>query len=466
MPVLVLLGIGLALWLGYAAIALGGQLIILSIDAAARGSGVHSPALGWVLVGAVLGAAIGGLYGLRRVGAPPSKRLAGILIFVPFGTLLMIGMVRGVPRGYGLPTSAGTRAETGFPLRGNNINLRSGPSTESRVLRKLPAGSRVLPLRITTTGEWTEVADASVPPAFHGWIRSSYLHTVRQPPHLQTPLEEGLLAGVAGKWNMRSVPTTGDATVRTYVLTATSNTSGWTITFPERAAIPASVSVDADSITIDAGPFPSVRREGVQVTIHSVTRLQGGNLVGTTTAHYKVNTADSVLRDRTTGSRAQLGVSPSNSQTTPSEQLPPAAVAPQRPSEPTPADSLPSAYVPIGTDYEYHKFIWDNLEHPLLLMPYVEDVPLGAFLQIFSETNLLTGRIPDAIKEYLATRPPSDEIKGLIDPKNVYLYGGGHSRQERFENITLFAKKLASLGPNTTDRRMSVRYFLKKNIPR
>jgi len=113
------------------------------------------------------------------------------------------------------------------------------------------------------------------------------------------------LADVAGKWNMRSVPTTGDTTATTYVLTATSNTSGWTITFPGRASIPASVSVDGDSIMIDAGPFPSVRRKGVQVTTNGVTRLQGGNLVGSNTAHYKVKTADSVLTLTTTGTRAQ-----------------------------------------------------------------------------------------------------------------------------------------------------------------
>ena len=113
------------------------------------------------------------------------------------------------------------------------------------------------------------------------------------------------LADVAGKWNMRSVPTMGDTTPTTYVLTATSNTSGWTIKFPGRAAIPATITVDGDSITMEAGPYASVRRKGVQVTTHSVTRLQGGNLVGSTTAHYKVKSADSVLTLNTTGMRAQ-----------------------------------------------------------------------------------------------------------------------------------------------------------------
>ena len=114
------------------------------------------------------------------------------------------------------------------------------------------------------------------------------------------------LADVAGKWNMRSVPTTGaDTTATPYVLTATSNTSGWTITFPGRKPMAVQVRTDGDSVTIDAGPFPSVRRKGVQVTTNTVSRLQGGNLVGIATAHYKVKTADSVLILNTTGTRAQ-----------------------------------------------------------------------------------------------------------------------------------------------------------------
>ena len=114
------------------------------------------------------------------------------------------------------------------------------------------------------------------------------------------------LADVAGKWNMRSVPASGtDTTATTYVLTATSKTSGWTIKFPGRAAIPAKVTVDGDSIMMAAGPYSSVRRKGVQVTTNGVMRLQGGNLVGSTTAHYKVTTADSVMTLNTSGSRAQ-----------------------------------------------------------------------------------------------------------------------------------------------------------------
>ena len=115
------------------------------------------------------------------------------------------------------------------------------------------------------------------------------------------------LADVAGKWNTRAVPTSGpDTTATLSVMTATGTTSGWTITFPGHGApIAERVSVSGDSIMVDAGPYPSVRRKGQQVTTHSVMRMQNGNLVGETVAHYAVKTADSVLMLHTISTRAK-----------------------------------------------------------------------------------------------------------------------------------------------------------------
>ena len=104
------------------------------------------------------------------------------------------------------------------------------------------------------------------------------------------------LADVAGKWDGVAVPTSGTDTSSTkYVLAATNTTDGWTITFPGRAPMALKVATDADSIMMDVGPYSSVRRKGVQVNTHFVARLQDGKLVGTTTGHYSVKTADSVL---------------------------------------------------------------------------------------------------------------------------------------------------------------------------
>lgn len=113
------------------------------------------------------------------------------------------------------------------------------------------------------------------------------------------------LADVAGRWNVRAVPATGDTTPTNSVITATANTSGWTITFPGRAPLAMRVTVDGDSIMSETGPYPSVRRKGLQVVTNGVMRLQGGNLVGTSTAHFQTKAADSVLVLNTTGTRAK-----------------------------------------------------------------------------------------------------------------------------------------------------------------
>ncbi|HJQ11781.1 MAG TPA: hypothetical protein VJ840_12210 [Gemmatimonadaceae bacterium] len=113
------------------------------------------------------------------------------------------------------------------------------------------------------------------------------------------------LADVAGKWNMSAVPTTGTDTSPTkYVLTATNNTSGWTITFPGGKPIPVQVTTGGDSVIV-SGTHPSARRKGVQVSTLGVLRLQNGDLVGPTTAHYKVKTPDSVLVLNVTGTRTR-----------------------------------------------------------------------------------------------------------------------------------------------------------------
>jgi hypothetical protein len=114
------------------------------------------------------------------------------------------------------------------------------------------------------------------------------------------------LDSFAGKWNVTSTPTSGaNKSPTKYVLTATNNTSGWTLTFPNRPPVPAQVTVAGDSVQISAGPYESVRRKGVQVTTDGYIRLSNGKLVGSTTAHYAVKTADSVLVLTTEGTRGK-----------------------------------------------------------------------------------------------------------------------------------------------------------------
>ena len=113
------------------------------------------------------------------------------------------------------------------------------------------------------------------------------------------------LADVAGTWNVVAKNVAGDSTLVTYIMVAKPDTTGWTMTFPKRPPVAVKVlSVAGDSVVIHAGPYPSALRKGVQVTTHSVLRLQDGKLVGTTKANYNVKTADSVLMIKSEGTKA------------------------------------------------------------------------------------------------------------------------------------------------------------------
>jgi hypothetical protein len=113
------------------------------------------------------------------------------------------------------------------------------------------------------------------------------------------------LADVAGRWNLRSVPETGDTTPIASQINLTADTSGWTMTLPNRRPVATRVVVVAgDSIVTETGPFESVLRKGVQVTTRTTMRLRDGRLVGSTSARYSTAGADSVLRLRVEGTRA------------------------------------------------------------------------------------------------------------------------------------------------------------------
>ena len=87
-------------------------------------------------------------------------------------------------------------------------------------------------------------------------------------------------------------------------LTATADTSGWTLTRPDRKTVPVRVvAVGGDSIITEAGPYESALRKGVQVRARMVLRLQEGKLVGTTEARYARSGGDSVAHRSTEGTR-------------------------------------------------------------------------------------------------------------------------------------------------------------------
>lgn len=103
------------------------------------------------------------------------------------------------------------------------------------------------------------------------------------------------LKDVAGKYAVTGKYEGEDTAVVRYDLTATGDTTGWTIAFPNRKPIPIRiVSVSGDSIVGEAGPYPSAIRSGVQVRTTTVYRLQNGKLMGRTVARYETKGEDTV----------------------------------------------------------------------------------------------------------------------------------------------------------------------------
>jgi hypothetical protein len=119
------------------------------------------------------------------------------------------------------------------------------------------------------------------------------------PAPAPTPIS---LADVAGRWNVRA---TTNGEVITYQVNNTSTRSGWTFTAPNRRPVPVRVvAVAGDSIIVEAGPFESIIRAGVQVRSRSVMRIQNGELVGTTVARYVTTGPDSIAYLTFRGTRA------------------------------------------------------------------------------------------------------------------------------------------------------------------
>ena len=128
--------------------------------------------------------------------------------------------------------------------------------------------------------------------------------TAAAPAPAPAPAPALSLADVAGKWQMEAKPDSGkDTSTTKYVLTATADTTGWMITFPSGLKVPVQVSVSGDSIIERTGTFSSQRRKGVKVMTEGSLKLQGGKLVGMTTAHYAKAGADSVLQLHTEGTK-------------------------------------------------------------------------------------------------------------------------------------------------------------------
>ncbi|MBW3629607.1 MAG: hypothetical protein KY464_09935 [Gemmatimonadetes bacterium] len=114
---------------------------------------------------------------------------------------------------------------------------------------------------------------------------------------------ESSLERFAGDWQVRQFNMVGDS-LPTVVIHATADSAGWTAKFPDRDPIPMRViESSGDLVVTEMGPFPSLLRPGVQVTVQFVNRLQGEELRGHLLAIYDVNGPSAILRGRTQGTR-------------------------------------------------------------------------------------------------------------------------------------------------------------------
>jgi hypothetical protein len=106
---------------------------------------------------------------------------------------------------------------------------------------------------------------------------------------------------VAGTWSVSVMPEDRDTTLLLFMLNATNEATGWTMTLPNREPMEVKVvSMDHDSIVFENGPFPSAIQKGVNVRQRSTVRFQQGDtLVGKTIARYDVKGADSLRVLRT-----------------------------------------------------------------------------------------------------------------------------------------------------------------------
>lgn len=103
------------------------------------------------------------------------------------------------------------------------------------------------------------------------------------------------LAEVAGTWDVMAMPETGDAAEIPIQIMATDMVTGWMIDLPNRDPMELRViAVDGDSIVTENGPYESILREGVLVSLRSVMRLEDGMLKGTFVATYQTEPVETM----------------------------------------------------------------------------------------------------------------------------------------------------------------------------
>lgn len=102
------------------------------------------------------------------------------------------------------------------------------------------------------------------------------------------------LASIAGTWKVIMKPEGRDTVVSSYLLD-TSDSTSWTITFPNGMRVANRVTgISGDTVLAATDWNPSPIRKGLQARSDIKYWMQDGKLVGTHLAHYKTTGPDTV----------------------------------------------------------------------------------------------------------------------------------------------------------------------------
>lgn len=123
------------------------------------------------------------------------------------------------------------------------------------------------------------------------------------PPPADTSAATISLADVAGEWMVQATAMGNDSVIVMFNMTASADPAGWTMNLTDRDPVPMTITVSGDSIIHTAGPYQSVLRTGVQVSVSGSMHLVDGELVGPSVAHYVTSDSDSTANLWVTATR-------------------------------------------------------------------------------------------------------------------------------------------------------------------
>lgn len=167
--------LGYALWgvMHVEQILLSAVLVGDSMAYAFRWIGVQSPATGWLLLGAVAGAALGAFIGMRRGGRPVPAGGRRALWFAGAATFLAAGSnAPGAPALTSAPTE---RADARPRVRvlSDGLNMRARPNAKAMLLTTLPRNAVLTVLAQSEAGSWYQVETMRNGRPVTGWVSSA-----------------------------------------------------------------------------------------------------------------------------------------------------------------------------------------------------------------------------------------------------------------------------------------------------